>query len=147
MSEISIVGGNWPLLEEREYTAKLLFHVTNSSAFRGKPKVYFVFRLAEPGYSNEKLFAAFNVKEIVGRPEKNGKFNLTRRQDLTLQLANLIPNFRLDRISLRPLVDRLFTISVRTVVKDYKQRHLPMVLQYSVVDQILSFADLPSFVP
>ena len=141
MSEIHIDGQIWPVVEPGEYTAIYLHHETNRSAFGGKPKVYLIFRLVDPGVFGEELYAAYNIKKVVGKKSRNGSFKLSRRQDLTLQLANVLPDFRLDRISLRSLINKTVRILVRTVKRDYKQRSLPPPLQYSVVDQILCLED------
>jgi hypothetical protein len=141
MSEITIEGKNHPLIPPGKYTVVYTHHETNRSAFGGKPKVYLNFRMVDPGFIGQEIFAAYNVKGLIGRPKKNGSFKLTRRQDLTLQLATIMPNFRLDRVSLRPLISRTVEVSVRSVVKDYRQRALPVSLQYSVVDKILAIVD------
>ncbi len=141
MSDITIVGRNFRLIEPGEYTVVYKHHETNTSAFGGKPKVYLNFLIVEPGLFGEEIYGAYNVKGLVGPPKKNGRFKLTRRQDLTFQLANVLPDLRLDRVSLKPLIDKTVKVSVRSVVKDYKQRNIPPTLQYSVVDQILGIVD------
>ena len=141
MSDITMTGKISPLIDPGEYLAVLDHHETNRSAFGGKPKVYLIFRLVDPGYIGIELYAAYNVRELSGRSGRNGRFKLTRRQDLTLHLARIIPDFRLDRVSLNPLKACTVKVSVRTVSKDYKQRALPTSLQYSVIDQILGIED------
>tara|TARA_R110002072_G_scaffold171703_7_gene325469 strand:- start:8446 stop:8871 length:426 start_codon:yes stop_codon:yes gene_type:complete len=137
MGDIKIIGSTPPSIEPGEYTAVYVFHETSKAAFGGKPKVYLTFRLIDPGVFGVELFAAFNVREITGKPKRYGGFGLSRRQELTYQLAKVLPEFRLDRPTLKPLVHKTLKVAVRTVVKDYKQRSLPLQLQYSVIDRMI----------
>lgn len=135
MSELRIVGHIWPLLKPGIYTGVLDHHQTDASAFGGKPKVYMIFTLMDPGVFGIRVFRAYNVKAIVGRPKRNGAFQCSRRQDLTLHLANLSSVERPDRISLAQFRGREMKLKLRTVKMDYRQRLLPRSLRYSVVDE------------
>ena len=141
MNDIAIVGRKFKLIEPGEYTAVFRYHETNKSAFGGKPKVYLNFLIIDPGLFGEEIYGAYNVKALIGPPKRNGRFKLTRRHDLTFQLASVLPEFRLDRVSLKPLLNKTVRVAVRSVVRDYKQRTIPLPLQYSVVDQILYIVD------
>jgi hypothetical protein len=141
MSEIEIDGAERILIEPGEYSARFSHHETNKAAFGGKPKVYLIFTLVEPQYYGLEIYGAYNVKEIEGKGCRNGKFKMTRRQDLTREIMCLLPDLRLDRISLMPLRGKILRISVRTVDRDYKKRILPLSMQYSVVDQMLSLVE------
>ena len=138
MGDIIIDSDARILIEPGVYTAVLTHHETNNVAFKGQPKVYLRFVLIDPGVMGTKLYAAFNVKEILGKPGRNGRIRLTHRQDLMLQLARLQPNLRADRISLKPLHNREMKVQVRTVTSDSKQRPLPDSLKYSVVSDLIS---------
>jgi hypothetical protein len=122
------------------YEATFVQHETDNKAFGGTPKIYLHFQLMDPGFMEKTLYKAYNVKELIGKPGRNGKFKLNKGQDLTLLLCKIDPTVRLDRISLRLLSGCSWNVSVRTVTKDYKQRELPEQLQYSVIDEILSKA-------
>jgi hypothetical protein len=141
MNDISLVGEARILIEPGIYAAVLTHHETNNVAFGGQPKVYLRFVLLDPGVMGVKLYAAFNVKAITGKPRLNGGIKLSHRQELTFQLARLQPNVRLDRLSLKPLHNKEIKIKVRTVTTDSRQRPLPSSLQYSVVSELISLME------
>lgn len=138
-TDITVVGHKHPLVPEGEYLAAFLYHET-AITFT-VPKVYLHFRLVSFGpHFETPLIAAFNARGIVGRPRKNGRFKLGRRSRLYLTMCHLLEGrgVRPDRISLRPLRRLLLKVSVRTVTTDYRQRPLPAIERYSVIDDILS---------
>lgn len=143
--EVSVEGHHWPLIPEGQYAAQYIGHETAVSFT--VPKAYVHFRLVEPGeHLGVHLYRAFRVKELTGRPRKGGGFKLGKRHELTLCLCRLYEKewtrisskrLRPDRLSLKPLANMVVRVSVRTVIKDHKQRPLPECMQYSVVDEIL----------
>ena len=140
MSQIAIIGKDRPLIPPGEYEATLLYWETNQSAFKGKPKVYLSFRSITPPYFGVELFAAYNVKSVSGK-KRNGSFKLSRHQQLTYELGWIQPDFRIDRVTLKPLLNRVIKVRVRSVTQNYRQKPLPPPLHYSVVDQMLSLQD------
>ena len=125
-------------MPEGEYQATYLRHET---AFIFKsPKVFIHFRIHGGDYDGEKLFRAYRVKELRGKPRKGGGIKLRHSSELYRQLVRLTPSQkeRPDRISLQRLRGCLLRVSVRTVTKDSRQRALPAALQYSVVDEMLA---------
>lgn len=121
-----------------EYQAYYRRHET---AFMFKsPKVFIHFEIHGGEHGGTKVYAAYRVKELRGKPRKGGGIRLRHSQDLYRQFVRLTPNQRErpDRISLQRLRGCLLRVSVRTVTKDAKQRELPEALQYSVVDEMLA---------
>jgi len=120
------------------YQATYLRHET---AFIFKsPKVFIHFRIEGGEYHGMKLYRAYRVKELRGKPRKGGGIKLRHSQELYRQFVRMASNHveRPDRISLQRLRGCLIKISVRTVATDSRQRALPAALQYSVVDEMLS---------
>ena len=130
-----------PLVDPAEYLATLDYWEADATAFKGQPKVYLNFTLLDPGVMGIRLYAAHNIKGFSGARKKNPALTISRRQDLALQLAQLFPDQRADRLSLNPLLGRQVVVRARVVDKDYKQRPLPPPLKYSVVDWIMRIVE------
>lgn len=133
-----VVGDDWPLLTAGEYQVQMLHHET--SVIFQTPKVYIHFKILDPGeHHGARVFRAFRVRSLIGRPGKWGRFRLSRGSDLFRTLCRLYPNDpRPDRVSLRALKNTVLRVNVRTVNTDRRQRELPPVCRYSVIDEILS---------
>jgi hypothetical protein len=130
-------SGAAPLIPPGRYQATLIYWETR--VYLTAPKVYLWFRLQEPGeHLGKEIYRPYSVKELIGKPGRNGKFRLGHRQDMYKTLCRVLDHVsRPDRISLRELQRKVLLISVRTVVKDYKGRALPRASQYSVVDDVI----------
>lgn len=102
------------------------------------PKVLWEFEVVQPGeWFQQRLFRAFRVGSIIGRPAKRGKFKLHAGGDMYETLARLLDyKQRADRISLYPLRHMLFRIRLRTVRIDSRQQKIADHAQYSVIDRI-----------
>ena len=135
--EIVVEDVDQPLIPAGDYQAKYLRHET-ALVFGKTSKVYVHFEIVDPGQHNgTKLYRAFRVTALIGKPRRNGRFKLKRRSDLFLTLCRLFDGkHRPDQVSLTRLRNLVLKISVRTVTKDYNQRPLPEMLHYSVVDEI-----------
>jgi hypothetical protein len=135
---IDVVGTQWPLLPLGKYSVVLEHHETALSWGR-RAAVYLHFRVVDPGdYFGVKLFRAYRVAELIGKPKRNGRFTLRRRSELHLTLCRLLERARrVDRVSLSFLKNTVLKVNVRHVTTDYRQRELPMSERYSVVDAIL----------
>ena len=128
---------NAPLIPEGVYTASYTHHET---ATIWTAKVFVWFRLVELGpHQGVMLYRPYRAKELLGPAGRNGHFRLHQRSELYLALCRLSESryIRPDRISLRMLKRVLLRVTVRTVLKDYKQRPLPALSHYSVVDKLL----------
>jgi len=122
-----------PQMPEGDYLASCLWHET--AIFATTPKVYIWFQIVDGKFTGTQLYAAYRVTKIKGKSKKGGAFELRHSSALYRELVMLFgPSKRPDRVSLRKLRNCVLRISVRTVTKDYRQKKLPEVLQYSVVD-------------
>lgn len=134
---VDTLGG--PLIEEGVYQARYRSHETKTVF--GTPKVFVHFEIVEQGKNfGTKLFRAFRVSELIGKPGRGGRFKLNKRSELLLELCRLYQKqgLRPDRISLQPLKHVILKVRVRTVRKDYLQKDLPEMLWYSVIGGFIS---------
>src|SRR3569832_1304309 len=133
-----VEGTPQPLIPPGEYVAVFLYYETKN--MYKTPKLFMHFEIVDLGaYCRTKLYAPFRVAGLIGKEGRNGRFKLGIRSKLFLTLNRLQPKvIRPDRKSQRSKKGALFKIRVRTVEKDYRQRPLPEILKYSVVDAILS---------
>lgn len=132
-----VVEGFRPLLPEGIWLdAKLIGHDT-AFIFRA-PKVILQFSVVQPGeFFGLRLFRAFRVKRLVGRPGNGGRFVLGARSDLyTLLVTLLNVKLRADRVSLNALRQMLFRVKTRTVRTNHEQKATPEVLFYSTISEI-----------
>lgn len=130
-------GRACPTIPEGIYRAVLTHHET---AFVFKtPKVFMWFRLIEPGpYFDRMVYAAYRARNLKGKPSKNGGFKLSAGGHLFKMVCRILQiKRRADRLSLRDLKHRVLRVQIRTVTKDYQQRDLPEVCQYSVVQDVI----------
>lgn len=131
------VDGFKPLLPEGQWFEARFDGHSTASIF-ATSKVFWEFTVVEPGdWFETKLFRAFRVRKIIGRPAKNGKFVLAAGGDMYETLVRLLEvKQRTDRITLRPLRHMLFRVRTRTVRVNSKQMRLPDHLCYSVISEI-----------
>lgn len=133
-----IVEGLWPLLPEGQYSVSYTHHET--AFVYGAPKVFVHFDVVEPGYHGKKLYRAYRLKGLIGKPSRFGRFKVGPRSEIYLALAQLLAGegFRRDRISLRPLKGLVLKATVRTVKTDHRQRKTNETQFYSVIGDLLS---------
>jgi len=131
-----VEGSIWPLVPDGRYLATYIDHdVVELAQFKKAAKVFIRLRLFDAGeHSGKVLFKAYRAKRRI-----DGKrFTVGARSELLKMVCRVISHrTRPDRISLRDLKHCLLQVSTRTVAKDGKQRELPEVLRYSVIDDIL----------
>lgn len=130
-------GRACPVIPPGIYRAILTHHET---AFVFKtPKVFLWFRIVDPGNCFEReLYAVNRVKQLKGRARKNGAFVVGARSDLFRIACHVLDlNMRPKRFSIYGLRNRVLRVMVSTVTHDYKQRPLPIAMQYSKVSEIL----------
>lgn len=140
MNNTISVGNAFPLLPEGEYEVCYVYHETWNYMGRN-PKVAFWFRVINIGeYFGTLIPRYFNVKQLKGKPAKNGRFVPGRSSDFLLEYCNLFPRriTRLDRIPLSLLENEIIKVQVKTVTKNREQRSMPEVLQYSVIKHWLA---------
>ena len=139
LNDIVVESFGGPLIKPGEYEVQYTHHETHV-AF-GTPKVFVHFQIVSVGPAHgTRLYRAFRVSELIGKPGKNGRFKLKKRNELILELCRLYQSegLRPDRVSLRPLKNIILKVKVRTVIKDYRQKPLPEVMQYSVIGEFIS---------
>ena len=125
-----------PKIPEGKYQATYVRHET---AFVFKtPKVFVHFKLHGGEYNGLRLYRAYRVHSLRGKPRKGGSFKLRHSHELYRQFVMISGcRERPDRISLSRLKRCLLTVTVKTVTRDAKQHELPPALQYSVIDRLV----------
>lgn len=133
-----IEGTAPPLVPPGMYAGQFLHHET-ALLFRHAPKVFLHFRLVDMGPHNGKLlWRPYNVRELIGRVGRGGRFKVSRRSDLVRELAAISgQRFRLDRISFDSMRHILVRLRVRVVQRDQRQRQIPEPLRYSIVAELI----------
>ena len=131
------VQGFKPLLPEGKWF-EARFDGHSTAIIFAASKVFWEFTIIEPGdWYEQKLFRAFRVQKVIGRPAKNGKFVLKAGGEMYQTLCRLLEvKQRTDRISLGALMHMVFRIRTRTVLINSKQEPLPEHARYSVIDAI-----------
>lgn len=128
-----------PLVKPGVYSMAYDRHETRKF-FGNAQKVVFWFRIVEFGDAFEKVVPRFyNVKRIKGKPGKNGDFVPGRNSDFLREYCGLFTNpiHRLDRLSLSVYRNVIIKGRVRTTERNRRQRELPDILKYSVVEELL----------
>ena len=126
-----------PAIPEGRYEAIYVHHETKY-IFKCA-KVFVWFRIVSPGPAfNVMVYRAYRVRELTTKQGRNGGFKAKRGSDIYHDLGRIL-NLRMrpDRVSATSLKGVVVSVSVRTVVKDHKQRPIPEWDRYSVVDALL----------
>lgn len=99
-------------------------------------KLILVFRITNFGpHYGKQLYRCYNIKGLTKRKEIIPK---GWHSDFVREYSKLFGAPRkLRDIGIRSFKSRIFTCTVRTVSKDFKQRPLPDDMQYSVIDELL----------
>ena len=131
------VAGFKPLLPEAQWFEAKFTGFSTAIIF-GAHKVFWEFAITETGeWFEQKLFRAFRVRKVIGRPAKSGKFVLSANGEMYETLVRLLDiKQRADRITLRPLRHMLFRVKTRTVRINSKQQPIAAHAQYSVISEI-----------
>lgn len=139
-----LVGQDWPLIPDGAYIAHIT-HWETLNIFRSA-RLFVHVQIVDGAHTGEKLFAAFAVRELLGKPGRAGRFKASRRSKLVRTLTRLTgQRIRGDRVSLDWLRRSLVRIRTRTVTQDSEQRPLAESLRYSVVADIIAIeAGTPS---
>lgn len=125
-----------PQLPDGEYLVKYLHHET-AYVFK-TPKVFIHFEIYDGPHGGKRVYAAYRVKEIQGKPRRGGRVKVRHSHQLYRQFVALSGyRERPDRIALRRLRSTLLRVRLRTVTNDASQNDLPPALHYTVVDCLL----------
>ena len=102
-------------------------------------KLILTFRVVEFGPAfGEKIPRYYNVDRIIGRPQKGGRFKVSKKRDFTrefLTLFNYSPK-RLDRLPMSLFEGVTIQAKIETV-KESRGRSIPRQVQYSKVQQLI----------
>ena len=106
--------------------------------FNRQPKVVCRFTVCSEGeWFGAKLARWYNVKALVGKPRRRGRFKVSWGQDLAREYLPLVSTApRKDGIALSRLTPLLLEGTIETVRSDRRQRALHPLVQYSVIRQI-----------
>jgi len=129
-----------PLIKPGEYPLGFDYHQT--AWLFNQPKLILLFTVLSDGdYHGTKLKRFYNVRSLIGKAGKNGKYHPSGwSSDLIREYALLfgsIPDDRLDRFSLKPFKNVIITGEVKTVSRDSRKRGIPVCVQYSVIERLI----------
>lgn len=139
---VEIVGEQPPLIEPGKYKLAYLRHETVMLYGRA-PKLVVWFRVVSLGpYFETVLPRWYNVKCLVGKRGKNGRFKIGRKSDFLREYLNCFQDRfaetgRLDRIPVSHFKNTIFEGDVRTVKKSSSGGNIPKLLRYSVISRLI----------
>ena len=125
-----------PKVPEGIYEA-VFVRVEQATVFKTS-KIFVWVRIITPGPAfGVELFRPYRAHF---KPGKQKQLFLKPRSELRLMLCRVTngDKVRADRVSLAVLKNKVLTVKVRTVTKDYRQRPLNEMDQYSVIEDIIS---------
>jgi len=133
-----------PLIKPGEYSLGFDHHET--ARLFNQPKLILLFTvLSEGDYRGTKLKRFYNVRSLIGKPGRNGKYRPSGwSSDLIREYAELfgdVPD-RLDRFSLKPYNNVIITGEVKTVSQDSRKRGIPECVQYSVIERLIKAKEI-----
>lgn len=121
----------------------MLDHFETAFMFQKKAaKLVLHFRITNYGpYFGMKVCRFYNLKRIIGKPDKGGCFEPAPRSDFMYDLMGVLKwvpsNKRRDRIPMSIFKGKTIVGKVETVKKDSFHRTLPEAMGYSVVRSLL----------
>ena len=79
----------------------------------------------------------YNVKHIIGKPQRHGRFKASKKGDFLREYLTLFPSRadRLDRIPMTPFQNVLIEGKVKTVTFS-RGKDIPKPLQYSKIAEL-----------
>lgn len=131
-------GSRPALVEPGEYELRFEHHET-LILFGRASKLVLWFTVITPGqyFDCVRLARFYNVKRIIGRPQRNGRFKVGFGSDFLREYARLFPSpTRLDRIPMSEFSRHIVVGRARTVIKGSDQSAIPTLLQYSVLEEL-----------
>lgn len=103
-------------------------------------KVALKFRIVDPGPAfGKELERWYNVKRLIGKPCRDGRFQVGPRSDFLREYLTLFPGAarRFDRMSFAPFRNVAILGRVETVTHNRKQQLLPEAMRYSIIRELL----------
>jgi len=97
-----------------------------------------IIEMGSPYFDQVQLARYYNVKRIMGKPRKYGRFAVGPRSDALTEYGRLFSvKVRPDRIAFSRLEGVIVRGRVRTVTRASDQREIPECLRYSVLDELV----------
>ncbi len=98
-----------------------------------------IITMGSPYFDAVKLARFYNVKRIIGRPGRNGRFKVGFHSDFMREYCRLFrPPTRLDRISMSAFERQIIVGKAKTVTRGSDQTKIPEALRYSVLEELVS---------
>jgi hypothetical protein len=122
---------------------RLSFQGYETRLMHGKvPKLVLHFRVCEPFEHHGVLLLRYNnVKNLIGKPGRNGKFRVYPGSDFAREYCVLYGHVgRLDRIVMARYAEQAIIGRVRTVTVNARQMALPEPLWHSVISELVRIA-------
>ena len=132
------VEGIRPHIPPGIYQLAYLGHYT--MFFIKAPKVVLRFRVIDQGSCfGIELERFYNVKRLVGKKGKNGRFKVGSSSDLVLEFCRVSTGriTRLDRLPLGTMKSVIIRGIVGTVETNRNQKTLPELMKYSKVKELI----------
>lgn len=139
---VEIVGEQPPLIEPGKYKLAYLRHETVMRYGRaGKLVIWFKVVSLGP-YFETVLPRWYNVKCLVGKRGKNGRFKVGHKSAFLREYLNCFEDRfaetgRLDRIPVSHFKNTIFEGEVGTVKKSSSGDNIPKSLRYSVITRLI----------
>jgi hypothetical protein len=108
-------------------------------------KIYLHFQIdpySNTGSKGQKhiVFMALNARTVKKPIGQKGKFTVSPRSKYGKLVKRLFGSEKATRATPKLFENKLFTVKVRTVQTDEKQKKLSRSERYSIVDEIIDFA-------
>ena len=132
-----IEGDRPPLVKPMSYDLSFVSWRTGIM-FGRAPKLILWFRILNGGeYTGVHLPRYYNVKRLVGGPQKGGEFRIGWQSSFIREYTRLfgMPQ-RLDRIAMTRFSKNIIEGKVGTVDTDIRQKAIPEPLHYSVITEL-----------
>jgi hypothetical protein len=127
-----------PLVPDGRYHFKLVSHRTEHMF--NSPRLILLMSILDLGdYCGVSLSRYYNVKRLIGKPGKRGRFMPSRGGDFLIDYYNLIPGSapRLDRLPMNPLYDKIVYAETATVKTNNRKTNLPEQMWHSKVSKLI----------
>lgn len=139
---VEIHGEQPPLIKPGRYKLAYIRHET-AMLYGRAPKLVIWFRIVSFGpYFETVLPRWYNVKCLIGKPKKNGRFKVGHKSDFLREYVSCFEDAfarkgRLDRISIRRFENAILKGEVTTVSKNSSGDNIPEPLRYSKISRLI----------
>jgi hypothetical protein len=136
--DFEILGEQPPLVAPGDYQVAFVDWWTGFLFFKA-PKLGLTFQIVTPGsYFGAKVTRWYNVRKLIGRYGKRGRFQVGRRSEFLADYARFIgmPS-RTDRVSVTHFASLILLAKIETVTVNHKQKQIADPLRYSVIRELI----------